>query len=102
MRFLSILALLTVAASAADKPTCLIVKHASTAHQAFVSGANWQYVEGDFPLGMKWKSNITDRNIRKIKENGGRVVIVPTNYNTTDLEDARKQCTLQQDMVIAH
>lgn len=71
---------------------CLIVKHASTSSQAFVSGANWRYVAGDFPKEMKWKSNITDRNIRKIKELGGRVVIVPTDYHAADLEDARKQC----------
>jgi hypothetical protein len=70
----------------------LIVKHASTSSQAFVSGANWRYVAGDFPKEMKWKSNITDRNIRKIKELGGRVVIVPTDYHVADVEDARKQC----------
>jgi hypothetical protein len=57
-----------------------------------VSAANWQYVEGDFPKEMKWKSNITDRNVRKIKESGGKVVIVPTTYTPADLEDARRQC----------
>jgi hypothetical protein len=72
--------------------TCLIIRHASTAHQMLVSGANWQYVEGDFPKEMKWKSNITDRNVRKIKESGGKVVIVPTTYTPADLEDARRQC----------
>jgi hypothetical protein len=69
------------------------LKHASTARQFFVSGANWQYVAGEFPKGMKWKSNITDRSIRKIKELGGRVVIVPQNYSQADLEQARKECT---------
>jgi hypothetical protein len=77
-----------------DARTCLIVRHASAAHQFLVSGANWQYVEGDFPKGMKWKSNITDRTVRKVKEMGGRVVTVPTTYSTADLEDARKQCSL--------
>lgn len=82
---------LSLSAVAADQ-TCLIVKHASAARQAFVSGANWQYVDGDFPQGMKWKSNITDRNIRKIKELGGKVVIVNQNYSAADLEAAKKQC----------
>jgi hypothetical protein len=95
-----ILLVLVLAASALaeDLPTCLIVRHASAAHQFLVSGANWQYVEGDFPKGMKWKSNITDRTVRKVKEMGGRVVTVPTNYTTADLEDARKQCAAQSAM----
>ena len=74
------------------RPAGLIVKHATTSQQMWVSGANWRYVEGDFPNGMKWKSNITDRGIRQIKEKGGKVVIVPEKYSTLDLEDARKQC----------
>jgi len=86
--------LLAIASPAfADPQSCLIVKHASTAHQFFVSGANWQYVAGDFPAGMKWKSNITDRNIRKIKRLGGKVVIVPNTYTSTDLEEAKKSCS---------
>lgn len=83
--------LLISSAFAVDQP-CLILKHASTARQAFVSGANWQYVSGDFPASMKFKSNVTDRNVRKIKELNGKVVIVPENYSSVDLEDARKQC----------
>jgi len=75
-----------------DQPSCLIVKHASTAHQFFVSGANWQYVAGDFPKGMKWKSNITDRNIRKVKELGGQVVVIKPDYNAEDLAQAQKAC----------
>lgn len=76
---------------AADQ-TCVILKHASTSRQIFVSGANWQYVAGDFPAGLGWKSNVTDRYVRKIKEKGGRVVIVPQDYSAAALEDARKQC----------
>jgi hypothetical protein len=92
MKFIAFLALLATSASASDT-SCLIVKHASTAHQVFVSGANWQYVAGEFPKGMKWKSNITDRNIRKIKHLGGHVVIVPTKYTVADLKNAQQQCS---------
>ena len=92
MKLPTFLLLASTAALAADPSSCLIVKHASTAHQAFVSGANWQYVAGEFPKGMKWKSNITDRNIRKIKESGGQVVIVPETYSIADLEEAKKSC----------
>lgn len=90
MKFLSLILCLAASAQAAD--TCLILKHASAARQALVSGANWQYVAGEFPAPMKFKSNVTDRNVRKIKELGGKVVIVPQEYSTADLEDARKQC----------
>ena len=86
--------LLISSAFAADQP-CLILKHASAARQAFVSGANWQYVAGDFPAPMKFKSNVTDRNVRKIKELNGKVVIVPQDYSQADLEDARKQCAME-------
>jgi hypothetical protein len=86
-----LLCTLALAGSMSAQP-CLIVKHASAARQAFVSGANWQYVDGEFPTGMKWKSNITDRNIRKIKELGGKVVVVNQNYSSVDLEAAKKQC----------
>lgn len=95
MKLLSLLLLLAASAQAAD--SCLIVKHATTSDQFWVSGANWRYVEGDFPAGEKWKSNITDRGIRKIKEKGGKVVIVPDKYSVTELEDARKQCQQKQE-----
>jgi predicted NUDIX family NTP pyrophosphohydrolase len=90
MRNLLLLFVLVVPSFAGDPP-CLIVKHAGI----WVI-PNWQYVEGDFPEGMKWKSNLTDRNIRQIKQKGGKVVIVPEKYSSIDLEDARKQCGVRQ------
>jgi hypothetical protein len=91
MRLLSlILCLAATAQAAAD--SCLILKHATTSEQFWVSGANWRYIEGDFPAPMKWKSNVRDRDIRKIKELGGKVVIVPDKASLEQLEDARKQC----------
>ena len=95
MRYLLLLLSLAVSGHAVDH-SCLIVKHATTSDQFWVSGANWRYVAGDFPADMKWKSNISDRNVRQIKEKGGKVVIVPEKYSTTDLEDARKQCAAAQ------
>jgi hypothetical protein len=92
MRYVVAVLALASLASAADSPPCVIIRHASTARQFFVSGANWQYVEGDFPAEMKWKSNVTDRTVRKVKQLGGKVVTVPNAYSAADLEDARKQC----------
>ena len=74
--------------------TCLIVKHASNAHQLSVNASNWQYIAGDFPKGMKSKSNMTDRNIREIQENGGQVVVVQPNYTTKELKQAQTSCKL--------
>jgi len=92
MRYVVAVLWLASVAFAVDPPSCLIIRHASTSRQIFVSGANWQYVEGDFPKGMKWKSNVTDRTVRKVKELGGHVITVPNAYTPADLEDARKQC----------
>jgi hypothetical protein len=91
------LSLIVPASISETKPSettqsCVVIKHASAARQAFVSGANWQYVAGDFPRGMKWKSNIRDRDVRKIKKLGGRVVIVNQNYNGEDLKQAQESC----------
>jgi hypothetical protein len=83
---------LAVSSSAAEPPSCLIVKHATAASQFLVSGANWRYVAGDFPKDIKWKSNIPDRDIRKIKEKGGRVVVIPETYGVADLEQAQTEC----------
>jgi hypothetical protein len=58
-----------------------------------VSGANWRYVAGEFPPGMKWKSNVRDRDVRKIKELGGKVVVVGQDYSIDELESAKKECS---------
>lgn len=92
MRIIAVICVLASLAAAEDQPSCLIVKHASAARQMFVSGANWQYVAGDFPKGMKWKSNITDRNVRKIKELGGKVVVVQQSYTPEELKQAQESC----------
>jgi hypothetical protein len=85
---------------ASDLPSCLIVKHASTSRQFFVSGANWQYVAGEFPKDMKWKSNVTDRDIRKIKAKGGRVIVVKPDYGVTDLEAAKRECATPPESAV--
>ncbi|MCU1298612.1 MAG: hypothetical protein JWO91_2890 [Acidobacteriaceae bacterium] len=90
--------LLSQGVVAVDKPACLILKHASASEQFWVSGANWRYVAGDFPKGMKWKSNVRDRDVRKIKELGGNVVIVQPNYTPSDLEQAQNVASVHKQM----
>jgi hypothetical protein len=74
-----------------ETPSCLIVKLASGG-SAFVHNANWEYVAGDFPKGMKFKGHITDRGIRKIKEKGGQVEVVGNGYTAEDVAQAQKRC----------
>ncbi len=71
---------------------CLIVKPNSTAHRAFVSNTAYQYVAGDFPTGLKFKSNIGDGYVRKIKEKGGKIIVLPAKYSIADLEQAKASC----------
>ena len=75
----------------AGPPSCLIVRHAS-GFSAFANNANWEYVAGDFPGSMEWKGHLTDRNMRKVKKLGGRVIILQRNYTSADLEQAKASC----------
>jgi hypothetical protein len=74
-----------------EAPSCLVVKHAG-GFSAFANNANWEYVAGDFPKGMKWKGHLTDRNIRQIKAKGGQVEVVGNGYTAEDIAQAQKRC----------
>ena len=50
------------------------------------------YVEGSYPANFKWRSELTERNVRELQGKGGKMVIVKLDYQLSDLEDARKQC----------
>ena len=52
----------------------------------------FDYVEGDYPPGFKWRSELGDGDVRELQQKGGRMVVIKPDYQTTDLEDARKQC----------
>lgn len=93
--FVAFVFLVAIAAAQDQKPaSCLILKHASVSSQMWVSGANWRYVAGDFPPNVKWKSNVRDGDIRKIKKLGGKVVVVGQDYTVLELESAKKECGL--------
>src|SRR5215467_2747232 len=44
------------------------------------------YVEGEYPNGIKFHSELSDKLVRQIQEKGGRVVIVKPEYSQTELE----------------
>jgi len=52
----------------------------------------FDYVEGDYPAGYKWRSELSDGDVRELQQKGGKVVVMRPDYQLADLEDARKQC----------
>jgi hypothetical protein len=52
----------------------------------------FDYVEGDYPAGFKWRSELGDGDVRELQQSGGKMVVMKPDYEASDLEDARKQC----------
>jgi hypothetical protein len=52
----------------------------------------FDYVEGDYPTGYKWRSELGDGDVRDVQKKGGKVVVMKPDYDASDLENARKQC----------
>jgi len=55
----------------------------------------FDYVEGDYPPGFKWRSELDDGEVRELQQKGGKIVVMRPDYQLSDLEDARKQCQSQ-------
>jgi hypothetical protein len=55
----------------------------------------FDYVEGDYPTGFKWRSELGDGDVRELQQKGGKLVVMRADYDVSDLEDARKQCQSQ-------
>jgi PEGA domain len=58
-----------------------------------IRGKQFQYVEGDLPQGISFHGRLTDHDVRKILDKGGKVQVVEPKYTTADLERARNQCS---------
>jgi len=102
-----LLVLIPVALGQASKPnslpagppaaqSCVIVKR-----HVYKFGENmtrwhphrpFDYVEGDYPEGYKWRSELSDGDVRDVQKKGGKVIMLRADYELADLEDARKQC----------
>jgi len=95
---LTLLALSVSAQESAQKP-CVILKRMGPADEVTshlysfgIRGKQFQFVEGDFPKGMKFHGRLTDHDVREIMDKGGKVSIVEKDYKREDLADARKSC----------
>jgi hypothetical protein len=112
MRYVAIAVVLLGSAGFAQEPTkppqqsakpkpCLILKtyqkKGADAFTHWTVPKPFNYVEGDFPTGIKFRSELNDKHIREVKGRGGQVVILKSDYALPDLEDARKSCKAFQE-----
>jgi hypothetical protein len=108
---LMVFALIVAAGPAFAADPCVIVQHS----EKLKGMARWTaapqmryrpfgYVTGDFPKGMKFQSALRDSDINKIRQKGGRVIILVPNYTSSDLDEAKKSCAMPatNDMPLLH
>ncbi len=81
-----------------DKP-CAILKRMGPADQVTsrmysfgIRGKQFQFAEGSLPKGVKFHGRLTDHDVRKIQDAGGKVLIVGAHYTDQEIENARKTC----------
>lgn len=78
---------------------CLILKRMGPADEITshmysfgIRGKQFQYVEGDFPSGVKFHGRLTDHDVRSIQSHGGKVVMMEPKYTADDLREAKQSC----------
>jgi hypothetical protein len=57
-----------------------------------IRGKQFQYVEGDFPPGVKFHGRLTDNDVRKVQTHNGKVAILEPGYTADNLKAARESC----------
>jgi hypothetical protein len=91
-------ALAQAQAPASNKPCVIVKRHVHKFGEnatRFHAHRPFDYVEGDYPSGFKWRSELGDGDVRELQEKGGKMVVMRPDYQESDLEDARKQCQSQ-------
>ena len=63
-----------------------------------IRGKQFQYVEGNYPPGVKFHGRLTDNDVRQVMEKGGKVRILEPGYTQSDLETTRKSCADKQQI----
>lgn len=97
MKAVIILLLLGQAAQPAPKaikPCVIVAMHKKTGGDftRWTVPKPYDYIEGEFPAGLKFRHELNDKHVREIQDKGGKVVIVKSDYVLADLEDARSSC----------
>src|ERR1700683_4018174 len=89
-----VLACLAVPAVAQDsgQKSCVILKRMGPADEVTSHlysfgnrGKQFQFVEGNFPKGMKFHGRLTDHDVQQIMDKGGKVSILEKDYKHEDL-----------------
>jgi hypothetical protein len=95
----SMVAVVLLSAGLANAQDCVILKRMGPADQITshmysfgIRGKQFQYVEGPLPKGVKFHGRLTDNDVRKIQEAGGRFVVLEPKFTGADLAEARKGC----------
>lgn len=95
MRYFSVELILLSSLLAHGQPCVIVKRHVHKFGEnmsRFHAHRPLDYVEGEYPSGFKWRSELSDGQVRELQERGGRVIIMRPDYQLPDLEDARKQC----------
>jgi len=100
MNLLSVV-LLAWQVTAQPQQPCVLLKRMGPADQVTshlysfgIRGKQFQYVEGELPQGVKFHGRLTDNDVRKIRDAGGRVAVLESHYTEQELAQARKSCSL--------
>jgi hypothetical protein len=81
--------------TAQSKPCVIVKRHVHKFGEnmsRFHAHRPFDFVEGDYPSGFKWRSELSDGDVRELQQKGGKIVVMRPDYENADLEDARKQC----------
>src|SRR5215469_8264337 len=92
MRYLVMLLLVS---SVTAQPCVIVKRHVHKLGEnmtRFHAHRPFDFVEGTYPDGYKWRSELGDGDVRDVQKKGGKVVVMRPDYELPDLEDARKQC----------
>lgn len=84
-----------VATKTQREPCVIVARHVHKFGEnmsRFHAHRPFDYVEGNYPAGFKWRSELSDGEVRELQQDGGKIVIMKPDYQTSDVEDARKQC----------
>lgn len=94
-------ALLTGQSGPPQQQPCVVLKRMGPAAEVTshlysfgIRGKQFQYQAGQLPNGIKFHGRLTDKDVRKIQDAGGRVEFLDVHFTDQELELARKRCGL--------
>lgn len=78
---------------------CVILERMGTVSQVTsrvlsfgARGTEFQFVEGNLPVGVSFHNKLTERDVRKLQATGSDVIVLDADYLPTSLMAAREGC----------